>query len=199
MLYFPLADSAGDLASLATVLAGHTTPAQIAGDIVDLGDALAALGLQVCEISQHLPVVRWRPNFNAGLPGQAVDYTLELANRGTVNTTYAVTVTLPGGVSTLNPTVAAGATYTETIAASSPTLGQFPLMAEAEATRRGRGDARHQRGGHRLAERGRSLRADHGCDGRSALRGDRRQQRPPSASTWPMWPTWRGTPPRARS
>ena len=73
-LYYPLADSAGDLTSLAAVLAGHTTPAQIAGDIVDLGDALAALGLQVCEISQHLPTVRWRPNFNAGLPGQAVDY-----------------------------------------------------------------------------------------------------------------------------
>ena len=83
-LYYPLADGAGDLTTLAAALAGHTTPAQIADDIVDLGDALAALGLQVCEISQHLPSVRWRPNFNAGLPGQAVDYTLELSNRGTV-------------------------------------------------------------------------------------------------------------------
>ncbi|MEI2691379.1 MAG: transglutaminase domain-containing protein [Anaerolineae bacterium] len=133
-LYYPLADSAGDLTTLAAALAGHTAPAQIADDIVDLGDALAALGGQVCEISQHLPSIRWRPNFNAGLPGQPVAYTLELTNRGTVATSYAVTLTLPGGVSNLNPTVAAGATYTETVAASSPTLGQFPLLAEAEAT-----------------------------------------------------------------
>ncbi|HNS01571.1 MAG TPA: transglutaminase domain-containing protein [Anaerolineae bacterium] len=133
-LYYPLADSAGDLTTLAAALAGHTTPAQINADIADLGDALAALGGQVCEISQHLPSLRWRPNFDAGLPGQPVDYTLELSNRGTVDTSYAVTLTLPGGVSTLNPTVAAGATYTETVAASSPTLGQFALLAEAEAT-----------------------------------------------------------------
>jgi transglutaminase-like putative cysteine protease/uncharacterized membrane protein len=133
-LYYPLADDAGELATLAAVLAGHSTPAQIAADIVDLGDALASLSGQVCEISQHLPSLRWRPNFAAGLPGQTVDYTLELANRGTLNTSYAVTVTLPGGVSTLNPTVAAGATYTATVPASSPTLGQFSLLVEAEAT-----------------------------------------------------------------
>ncbi len=133
-IYYPLAESASDLSSLAAVLATHTTPALIAADIVDLGEALAALGGQVCEISQHLPSLRWRPNFNAGLPGQAVDYTLELTNRGTVDTSYAVTLTLPGGVSTLNPAVAAGTTYTETVPASSATLGQFSLLAEAEAT-----------------------------------------------------------------
>lgn len=132
-LHYPLADLT-DLNTAAAALAGHSTAVDITADIAALGDALAQLGLAVCELSQHLPTLRWRPNFNAGLPGQPVAYTLELHNTGTADTTYQITATLPGGVSTLSPTVAAGDTYTATLNASAATVGQYPLLAAATAT-----------------------------------------------------------------
>lgn len=132
-LYFPLADTA-TLSAAAAALAGHSSAVDITADITALGDALAQLGLAVCELSQHLPTLRWRPNFNAGLPGLPVSYTLELHNQGTADTTYLITTTLPSGEGTLSPTVAAGDTYTTTINASAAAVGQYTLLAEATAS-----------------------------------------------------------------
>jgi hypothetical protein len=123
-----------DLEDIAVDLADHTTDVDIEADMAAISAAVSELETEICEVSQHNPAVKWLPVYNAGLVGQPVSYTLEVANQGTVTTTYAVTVELPSGTTTFNTNLAPGLTDSTVYAVSSPALGLHDLTATARAT-----------------------------------------------------------------
>jgi uncharacterized membrane protein len=122
------------LLQAANSLATHTNPVDIEADMAALRDAVAPLLKdQVCAVSAHVPSLRWSTGYSAALINQSRDYTLELTNRGTLSTTYAVTATLPTGVQTFNVDLDAGATITYTYPVSGSAIGLLNLSAQAEA------------------------------------------------------------------
>ncbi len=123
------------LSQAATSMASHTNQADLQADMQAMSEAISPdLENQVCELSEHQPSLRWIPGYSAALPGQLVDYTLELTNLGSLQTTYAVSVTLPSGLQTFNATLDPGETSSHTYPVSSASVGVVDVSAQAVAT-----------------------------------------------------------------
>ncbi|MCB9134944.1 MAG: hypothetical protein H6636_05935 [Anaerolineales bacterium] len=112
-------------------LASHTDSADIMADLQNLSDAVVALDSEVCAWSESKPDLTWTPYYNAALVSQPATYTLGLTNEGTLTTTYNLTVTLPSGTQTFNPTINPGDTSSYEFPVSSPTIGLLGLSATA--------------------------------------------------------------------
>lgn len=129
---FPTVDT-----SAATAAANALAPADTVQENLDAIPAIASsvsdLAAPVCEIAERIPALSWSPGYNAALVSESVTYTLALENRGTLDTTYDLTVTLPSGVQTASPTVPAGDSTTFDYVVSSASTGQFTLSAAATA------------------------------------------------------------------
>ncbi|CAG0927925.1 hypothetical protein TFLX_00702 [Thermoflexales bacterium] len=122
------------LLQAANVMAAHTSVVDLQNDMAALRAAVAPLLKdQVCEVGEHLPSLRWSTGYSAALINQPRDYALELTNRGTLSTTYAVTVTLPNGSQSFNISLNPGATITYTYLVSGSAVGLLDLMGQAEA------------------------------------------------------------------
>ncbi len=129
----PLISEDTNLNNLASTLAGRTDDADILSDLAAISITVADLEDEVCELSEHLPDLTWTPAYNAVLPGGVMTYTLDLTNRGSVNTTYTLTVDLPSGSQVQTPTVNAGATTSIDYPISTASLGLYDLFASVEA------------------------------------------------------------------
>jgi uncharacterized membrane protein len=129
----PLVTAGDSLQAIAGDMAGHASNADLEADLAAIGAAISELQAQVCEVGEHRVALSWAPAYDAGLPGQPVTYTLSVENQGTVTTTYAITLDLPSGQSTLEETIAAGSTVTYEHAVAVAGLGLYELAAAAEA------------------------------------------------------------------
>ncbi|GAB4581713.1 MAG: hypothetical protein Fur0022_44630 [Anaerolineales bacterium] len=115
--------------AVADELASHTENPDILADLQNLSDAVVALDAEVCAWSASMPDLTWSPYYNAALISQPATYTLNLTNLGTLATTYNLTVTLPSGTQTFNPTVNSGETSSYEFPASSPIIDLVDLSA----------------------------------------------------------------------
>ncbi len=123
-------DGAAALVAAADSLAAHTDPADVTADLQAISAAVTTLDGEVCAWSQHAPELRWTPFYGAALTDQTLPYTLTLTNRGSLQTTYAFTVSLPGGTLeggqvTLDP----GGTETRPYNLVQPAVGVYDLEA----------------------------------------------------------------------
>jgi uncharacterized membrane protein len=133
-LVSPLGQTHADLTAVAAVLAGQGSNAAILATLPDLTTAVTALEVELCAILAHRPTARLTPWMDAALPGQAVSYDLAITNRGTLTTTYAVTVMLPeGGPLTFEQTIAPGMTEITAVPASATDLGLYLIETEVRA------------------------------------------------------------------
>jgi uncharacterized membrane protein len=123
-----------DLQGIADDLAIHTDPADILADLDNLGTTAAQLGLELCEIGEHEPDGRFDPYLEAVLLGDTAVLTLTVTNLGSLETTYAVTVTTPTGDQNFNPTIAPGAAAVLPISTTPAQLGSYDLTAEIVPT-----------------------------------------------------------------
>ena len=92
----PLVQTYTELEMAASDLANANDNTAVLDALPGITTAVSTLMAEICAISQHRPTLRLTPWMNAALPDQVVNYDLQLTNRGTMATTYAVTVTLPG-------------------------------------------------------------------------------------------------------
>ncbi len=132
-LLSPLGQTYTSLGAAAAHLAAQNSDADILAALPGITTAVTTLETELCTILDHRPTLRLTPWLDAALPGQTVNYDLQLTNRGRVTTTYAVTVTLPGGVQTFQQTVTPGATENTAVPTASADLGLQLLQAEVRA------------------------------------------------------------------
>ena len=121
------------LHTLADDLATHTINPDIQADIVALGNAIATLDGEICEISEHAVTAQWTPSVDAALANQPITYTLDVSNIGTVTTTYAITLDLPAGLQTFNDTIPAGTTTSYDNVLTVAALDTYLLQADVTA------------------------------------------------------------------
>ncbi len=130
-----LVTAGATLLQAADAMAAHSSAAALQTDMQAMRDAISpTLQGQVCELSEHLPSLRWTPGYSAALPGQTVDYTLALTNQGSVTTTYAVSATVPAGLQAFSATLNPGETDSFVYPVSSPGAGIVTVSAQAVAT-----------------------------------------------------------------
>jgi hypothetical protein len=129
----PLVQTYTELETAAANLANATTNTAVLDALPGITTAVSTLITEICAISQHRPTLRLTPWLNAALPDQVVNYDLQLTNRGTVTTTYAVTVTLPAETLSFEQTVAPGLTENTAVPAANTDLGLYLIAAEVKA------------------------------------------------------------------
>jgi uncharacterized membrane protein len=129
----PLVQTHTDLEAAAAELAGATSDDAILDALPGITTAITSLTGEICAISQHRPSLRLTPWMDAALPDQPVNYDLQLTNRGTLTTTYAVTVTLPGETLNFQQTINPNATENTAIPVSASDLALYLIEAEVRA------------------------------------------------------------------
>ena len=118
------------LAALST----QTTHTGILDAVTDLGTSIYDLSGELCQIQQHRVSARFSPYAVAILLGDTASFDLDVTNRGTVTTTYAITVTgLPGGSINFNEIIDPGARTRLEVSATPAALGSTNLEAEIVA------------------------------------------------------------------
>ena len=111
-------------------LAAQTGSTDILNATAVLGTAVYALSGELCQVEQHRVSARFTPYVNAMLLGGTANFSLDVTNRGSLATTYAITVTgLPGGALFQNATIAPGATISLPLAPAPANLGVYDLAA----------------------------------------------------------------------
>ncbi|MFO7680400.1 MAG: transglutaminase domain-containing protein, partial [Chloroflexota bacterium] len=126
----PLVTQHTALNDIADDLAAHTADADIEADLDALTLAVTDLGAELCEIEQHGVDARFSPYVAAILLGDSASFSLDVTHKGTIATTYAITVSgLPGGDLTFNEAINPGATLNLPITPSPAVLGAFDLTA----------------------------------------------------------------------
>ncbi len=126
--------AAPGVSAAASQLAAAGDDAAILAALDGLVTAVTNLGDQVCEVEEHRPALRWNPFVDAILSGEDANYDLELSNLGTVETTYALSLTLPTGETAQSVTVPAGQTTTLPVPVTTPSNGYHLLEAVAVPT-----------------------------------------------------------------
>jgi len=131
----PVVTQDENLEGIAVALASHTSNDDILADLADLSAAVASttppsLLDEICVLTQHMPALSWTPAYSATLTGQPVLYSLELTNQGSLPTSYALTVTLPGGVQSFSPALDAGESTSLPFPVDLGTLGLYELDTE---------------------------------------------------------------------
>jgi uncharacterized membrane protein len=132
-LLSPLGQTHTGLSDAAAHLAAQSDAADILAALPGITAAVSEMETELCAILAHRPSLRLTPWLDAALPGQPVNYDLALTNRGSLATTYAVTVTLPNETLTFQQTVAPGATENTAVTAASAALGLYLITAEVRA------------------------------------------------------------------
>lgn len=129
----PLGQTYTGLSAAAAHLAAQSDDADILAALPGITSAVSEMETELCAILAHQPAVRLTPWLDAALPGQTVNYNLQLTNRGSLATSYAVTVTLPNETQTFQQTIEPGATENRAVAAASADLGLHLIAAEVKA------------------------------------------------------------------
>ncbi|MCA9933690.1 MAG: hypothetical protein KC415_07200, partial [Anaerolineales bacterium] len=123
-----------DVSTAADNLANQSDNGGTLAALDELATAVSSLGNEVCEVEEHRPTLRWNPYATAVLSGEDANYDLELTNEGTVETTYAVTLTLPTSMTVQNIIIPAGQTMILPVSVSTPPDGYHLLDAVAVPT-----------------------------------------------------------------
>lgn len=132
-------DGLDALVAAADALATHSDPPAVTGDLEAIATAVETLDGDACAWSRHKPELRWTPFYGAALVNQTAPYTLTLANQGTLATTYALTVTLPGGtLATGQWALAPGESVTLPYNLGQPAAGLYDVSAATTVV--GQGD-----------------------------------------------------------
>lgn len=121
------------LRNLADDLATHNSDADITATLDAVGALAADFALQLCEVGEHSLTARFTPAALAVQPSEQISTVLVLANQGSVETTYAVTLTMPNEVQTFTTTIAPGASAEKTVALTAAALGSYLVQAQARA------------------------------------------------------------------
>ncbi|MEO6063312.1 MAG: FG-GAP-like repeat-containing protein, partial [Thermoflexales bacterium] len=123
------------LQALAASLAGHIGQAQIGPDLAALCALMGDLAGQLRAAITHDFEASFSPGAAAGLPGRPVNLTFALTNRGSLSTSFNVTLTSPvlGGPIVLAPVLASGATSTQTVVLTLASAGFAPVYADVTA------------------------------------------------------------------
>jgi uncharacterized membrane protein len=129
----PLGQTYPTLETAAATLAAATDDAAILAALPGISTAVSDLETELCAIKAHRPTVRLTPWMNAALPGQPVEFDLDITNRGTVTTTYTVTVTLPDETLAFQQTIAPGATAQTAVPAAASDLALYLIEAQVTA------------------------------------------------------------------
>ena len=124
-----------NLQVLAASLAGHIGQAQIGPDLATLCGLMGELAGQLRAAISHDFEASFSPGAAAGLPGRPISLTFAVTNRGSLSTSFNVTLTSPalGGPIFLAPALAPGATATQTIVVTSASAGFVPVYADVAA------------------------------------------------------------------
>jgi len=128
---YPALPATGDLRETARALGTHTEPQDIRADLEALCGNLSDLQGQLAALRRHDVALRLAPGAAAVLPGQAITYTLRLANQGTVTTTYEASWRI-GESASLSITLGPGQEWAGLVPIT-PTAPGFSTY-EAEAT-----------------------------------------------------------------
>ena len=132
---YPEVPALASLTALAAAMPGHTGAAQIDADLTALCGLVVDLGAQTGAAVAHAFSLSFSPGADAALPGRAVSLTFSLANRGTLSTSFNVTLTSPAlsGPILLAPTLGAGASATQTVVVTSAVAAFVPVYAAVSA------------------------------------------------------------------
>lgn len=123
----PLRDAAANLAL-------QTEDEDILSALADVSAAVSALSSDLCEVEEHRVDALFNPYVAAILLGETADFNLAITNKGTLTTTYAITITgLPDGDLLFNESIDPGATTNLSITPAPTTLGNFDLQATVAA------------------------------------------------------------------
>jgi uncharacterized membrane protein len=126
----PLLTADETLDAIAADLSTHSDDADIEADIAALAALAADLETEMCETAEHAPAAGFTPYLEAALPGQTVTYTLDVENRGSLVTTYAITLELATGTSSFTETINPGDTFTAPVSVATTTLALHTLQAD---------------------------------------------------------------------
>jgi hypothetical protein len=100
-----------ELDTAVSTLAAQTDNADILAAVTDLATAVTSLSDQLCTVEQHRVTARFTPYVQAILLGDSANFSLDVTNNGTIETSYTITVTgLPSGDVLFNETIPAGDT-----------------------------------------------------------------------------------------
>ena len=111
-------------------VASHTSDTDIQNEMSIISAAVMVLESEICIWTAHNPLLSWTPAYGAALASGTTPFALELKNAGSVTTTYNLTVTLPSGSQSFNPTLDPGAAFSSTFPAGSASIGLHMLTAE---------------------------------------------------------------------
>ena len=126
---FPAVDTSAATDAAATLALANTVPDNLAA-IPAVATAVSDLAAPVCAIAEQKPSLAWSTSYDAALTGASKTYTVTLTNVGTLQATYALTVTTPSGDTTDTPTLAAGASQQYAVVLSSPTAAWVSANAD---------------------------------------------------------------------
>ena len=129
---FPTVDTSAASAA-AAVLSTANTAQENLDAIPAIADSVSALADPVCHIAETQPDLQWTPVYDAILTNDTMTYTLDLTNLGTVASSYALTVELPSGTFTDNPTVNPSTTMSYDFPISSASAGLIEIPATVVA------------------------------------------------------------------
>jgi len=134
---YPLATAGEELRQIALGMADHTTPAELAADLDAMRLAVADLLAQLSALAHHGVSAAFSPGATYTLVGRPVTYTLTIANRGTLSTTYSLSIDVPDGIRNTQYassfTIGSGEQVTVPLVVTPTEVGAFTLRADIAA------------------------------------------------------------------
>lgn len=140
---YPLITVDDDLRTLAEAAGTITTCAGLSAHVDSLQTLVTELQAQACAIGHHGVSAAFRPGSTFTLLGHPVTYTLHVANRGTLSTTYDVQVSKSASLQVayrespiadpFTATLASGETFSATLVVTPTEVGPFTLRADVTA------------------------------------------------------------------
>lgn len=131
----PTTPAMTDLDALAAEMQTHTSAPQITAGLQSLCAVMGDLSDELRVTLEHDFDIAFTPGADAALPGRTATTTLMLTNHGAASSAFNITITSPalGSPILLNPTLAAGASFSQPVAISLASAGFAPVYASATA------------------------------------------------------------------
>jgi len=134
---YPLVTADDDLRAIADAIAGHVTCADLTADVEMLQAIVADVQAQTCALAHHGVSAAFSPGATYTLVGRPVTYTLTIANRGTLSTTYSLSIDVPDGIRNTQYassfTIGSGEQVTVPLVVTPTAVGAFTLRADIAA------------------------------------------------------------------
>jgi len=137
----PALTAAYDLNGVAGAIESHSGCGDLASDLEALRVTFVNLRLQTCALAHHGVSAAFSPGATYTLVGRPVTYTLVIANRGTLSTTYETNLRIDESANlewqitehATRTTLLPGATFSTTVVVIPTAVGAFTLRADIAA------------------------------------------------------------------